>query len=134
MANMSIGAALRWLAERNPDAPAITFEGRTVTRRELEQHTNRLARAYELLGVRENDFVTIALPNGIEFYEACVATWKLGATPAPISAKLPAVERRAIIELAKPSLVVGAAADGAPNAASVPAGYAPDPTLSDAPL
>lgn len=25
----------------------------------------------------------MALPNGIEFLEACLAAWKLGATPQP---------------------------------------------------
>jgi len=41
--------------------------------------------------------VTLGLPNGIEFFAACLATWKLGATPQPISARLPALERRAIL-------------------------------------
>ena len=107
MATMSIGAAIRWLAEQAPDATLITHEGASITRREFDLRTNRLARAYAARGVVQDAFVTIALPNGIEFYAACVATWKLGATPQPISAKLPAAERRAILELAKPALVVG---------------------------
>ena len=69
----------------------ITHERRTVTRGELERRTNRLARVYAGLGVGQDDFVTIGLPNGIEFLEAVVATWKLGATPQPVSAE--AVER-----------------------------------------
>ena len=93
MAMISIGAAIHLLAEEKPEAKAITCEGHSITRRELELRTNRLARAYAALGVAQDAFVTIALPNGIEFYEACVATWKLGATPQPVSAKLPAVER-----------------------------------------
>jgi bile acid-coenzyme A ligase len=134
---MSIGAAIRWHAERIPDAVAITHEGDTTsatTWRELELRTNRLARAYEQLGVREGDFVTIALPNGIAFYEACVATWKLGATPQPISAKLPALERKAIIELAKPALVVGATDEGVPGVRCVPADFAPEAELDDGSL
>ena len=75
MAVMPIGAAIRWLAERDPDRPAITESDtrRTVTRLELEARTNRLARTYERLGVGEGDFVTVGLPNGIDFYEACIA-------------------------------------------------------------
>jgi bile acid-coenzyme A ligase len=134
MATMSIGAAVRWLAEQDPERVLVTHEGRSLTRRELDLRTNRLGRAYEQLGVKQDDFVTIALPNGIEFYEACVAVWKLGATPQPISAKLPQVERNAIIELARPVLVVGVAPDEAAGAPSVPEGFAPDPSLSDAPL
>ena len=110
MSVQPIGRALGELAARAPDHPALTHEGRTVTRRELDRRTNRLARAYGQLGVMAGDLVTIALPNGIEFYEACLAAWKLGATPQPVSPRLPRREREAIVELAQPSLVVGDAA------------------------
>lgn len=134
MAWMSIGRAIGWLAEHAPDQPIVTHEGRTVSRAELERRSNRLARAYAELGVVQDAMVTIALPNGIEFYEACVAAWKLGATPQPVSAKLPAVERRAILELAKPKLIVGAPDDTGGGIASVAAGFEPAASLSDAPL
>ncbi|MEA3055452.1 MAG: bile acid-coenzyme ligase, partial [Actinomycetota bacterium] len=129
MALMPIGAAIRWLSERDPGRPSITIlptpqsnvPRRTITRVELELHTNRLARTYERMGVKEGDLVTIGLPNGIEFYEACIATWKLGATPQPVSYRLPEREREEIVELAKPSLVVTSVID-------------PDPDASDEPL
>ena len=73
MALMPIGRLIGWLAAQHPDRPAPTFEGRTLTRLELEQRTNRLARAYQHYGVGQDDLVTIALPNGIEFYEAALA-------------------------------------------------------------
>ena len=66
-----------------------------------------IARAYAERGVAAGNLVTLAIPNGPEFLEACVATWKLGATPQPISARLPETERRAIVDLADPALVVG---------------------------
>ncbi|HUP84821.1 MAG TPA: AMP-binding protein [Acidimicrobiales bacterium] len=115
MALMPISQAIRWVAEQDPDRPAITqvalagspdHEERTVTRLELERRTNRLARTYERLGVEQGDFVTVGLPNGIDFYEACIAAWKLGATPQPVSYRLPQRERDEIVALAKPSLVV----------------------------
>jgi bile acid-coenzyme A ligase len=56
--------------------------------------------------VPQDALVTIALPNGVDFVRATVAAWKLGATPQPLSPRLPADERAAIIELAKPALVV----------------------------
>ena len=48
MALMPIGAAIRWLAEADPGRPSITqvamegssVEQRTITRVELELHTN----------------------------------------------------------------------------------------------
>lgn len=104
---MSIGAALATLAARDPHRPAVTFGERTVTRSELDRRTNQLARVYRDLGVRRGDLVTLALPNGIEFYEASVAIWKLGATPQPLSSALPEREQSELVALADPRLVVG---------------------------
>ncbi|MDQ6918293.1 MAG: AMP-binding protein, partial [Candidatus Dormibacteraeota bacterium] len=118
----------RNLAAGAPDAPAITHEGVTITRGELHRRTNRLARAYQALGVRGGTMVTIALPNGIEFFEACLATWKLGATPQPVSSRSPRLELEQIVELADPSLVVGA---DIPGRACVPVGFEPRPEVSD---
>jgi bile acid-coenzyme A ligase len=106
MVEMAAGAALRWHASRRRDAPAITCAGTTITFGELERRTNRLARTFERRGVRPGDFVTIGLANGIPFYEATVAAWKVGATPQPISPRLPERERAEIIALAGSSLVV----------------------------
>jgi bile acid-coenzyme A ligase len=121
MALLSISRIISLQAERDPHRPSITFEGRTLTRLELDRRTNRLARAYQALGVRQDDFVTIALPNGVEFYVAAIAAWKLGATPQPVSSRLPKAEFDAIVELARPRLVVTTPIE-------------PDAALSDAPL
>jgi bile acid-coenzyme A ligase len=122
------------LAAAEPGAPAITCAGAMVTRRQLEDRTNRLARAYQQLGVTPDSFVTIGLPNTVEFLEAAIAAWKCGATPQPVSHRLPARERQAIIELAEPSLVVGVTSEDAAGHTAIPAGYEPAPGLSDAPL
>ncbi len=105
---LSYGRALSRNAERNGEAVALVHDGQATTHAELEASANRLARAYARLGVVEGDFVTIALPNGLEFVESLFACWKLGATPQPMSPRLPPHERAAIIELARPKLIVGA--------------------------
>src|SRR5262245_58400411 len=108
MSEVPVAAILgHWSERRDPDAPAIIHERAQISWRELDARTNRLARAYRRLGVRPNDLVTIALPNGIEFFCAAFATWKLGATPQPVSAKAPQLERDQIIGLANSALVVG---------------------------
>ena len=63
MHEISLARATAHWADRDPDAPAISHDDLTVTRAELERRTNRLARAFEELGVGQDDFVTIALPN-----------------------------------------------------------------------
>ena len=112
-----------WAARNGGDAPALVHEGQRLPWRALDLESNRLAQAYRKLGVKENDFVTIALPNGIEFFIACFAVWKLGATPQPVSAKLPKLERDEIIKLAAPALVVGVAQGEHANFACVPPGF-----------
>lgn len=140
MATISLSRIVAHWAQQQPEACALAHHLGDGTEdraswAELEADTNRLARAYAALGVQQDDLVTVALPNGLEFFRACLAIWKLGATPQPVSARLPALEREQIVELARPRLVVGvAAAADSDRWRSVPAGYAPDPALADTPL
>jgi bile acid-coenzyme A ligase len=122
------------LADDDPEFVAITCQDDAVTRRELERRSNRLARVYAERGVRFGDYVTIALPNGIEFYVAFLAALKVGAVPMPLSYRLPVAERQTIIDLAKPALLVGVASGDHPGRPSLPAGFRPDTDVSDAPL
>ena len=68
-----LGVVIGRLAQTAPDRPAITCGSITRSRADIEARTNRLARAYRELGVRQDSFVTIGLPNGIEFFEATLA-------------------------------------------------------------
>ena len=52
------------------------------------------AGAYAELGVGQGDYVTIVLPNSIQWIQAALAAWKLGAVPQPLSARLPDAELR----------------------------------------
>jgi bile acid-coenzyme A ligase len=134
MAMMSYGRAFAWLAEQEPDRVAVRCEAESRTRAQLDRRANRLARAYRALGVKEGDLVTIGLANGCEFYEACLAIWRLGATPNPVSARLPERERRAIVETAEPALLVGAPEGEHTERPAVPAGFEPGPDCGDEPL
>ena len=134
MTETPFGVLLGRLAQEAPRFPAVTCGEVTITRAELEARTNRLARAYHDLGVKPDSLVTIGLPNGIAFFEAMVAAWKLGATPQPISSRLPPAERRAIVDLANPALVVGVDPAEASGRPTVPAGFQPDAALPADPL
>jgi len=132
----AFGAMPTVLAAEDPDAIALVCDGpdgtRELTRAELDARANRLARAYAERGLQAGDFATLALPNGVEFFLACFAIWKLGAIPNPVSHRLPPAERDAIVARAAPRLFIGG--DGDPGAgcpwvaADLPlAGYADDP-------
>ena len=104
-----LGVRIGELAQQRGEQVAVVCEGTVRTWTELESRTNRLARALADRGVSLGRLVTIGLPNSVEFVEAAIACWKLGAVPQPVSAALPAAELAAIIELADPPLVIAAA-------------------------
>ena len=128
-----IGTKLSRLAAEAPDTPAVSCDGRTVTRGELDSTSNRLARAYAELGVGQGDYVTIAVPNSIEWVQATIAVWKLGAIPQPLSPRLPDSEFEGLLDLKPRALLVGRA-DPRGVVPSVAADYTGSPELSDAPL
>jgi bile acid-coenzyme A ligase len=107
-ATISLGARLRQLAAEKPEAPAVTDEARTITWKQLDRRTDRIARGLEAAGVKVGDLVTVGLPNSVDFIEACYGLWKVGATPQPISWRLPAAEADAVMDLAQtPFLIAG---------------------------
>jgi bile acid-coenzyme A ligase len=119
---LSIGARLTQLAAEQPGRPAVSDERRTVTWRELDRRSNRIARGLEAAGVKLGDLVTIGLPNSVDFVEACYGLWKVGATPQPISYRLPAAEAEAVMDLAQtPILLAGDTIESARPRFDVPA-------------
>ena len=77
MRQISLSRILAHWDRLQADSVAVSHEDELINWHSLERDTNRLARAYAELGVRENDFVTIALPNGIEFFKSFFDYWKL---------------------------------------------------------
>jgi bile acid-coenzyme A ligase len=116
---ISMVEALRSWARNHPDASALTVADETLSYAELDARTDAVARALAERGIGERDYVTVALPNSVEFVVATVAVMKLGAVVQPVSSRLPDSERKAIIDLAGSRLVVGAVGDG-------PEQYVPD--------
>lgn len=134
MTSVSFSRRITDLATADPDRPAITCGDRSLTRAELESAANRLARDLAAGGVTRGDLVTIALPNSVDWFVAFAAAWKLGATPQPVSARLPERELAAIVELANPTAVIGVDHGAFPGRRCLPFGYRPDPDVDDAPL
>jgi bile acid-coenzyme A ligase len=105
-----------------------------MSRAELLKAGYNLAVYLHNQGVREDDMVTVAVPNSIDFFIAYIAAWRLGATPQPISSRLPQRELDAIIDLANSSAVIGADEGSVANRVCVPTGFrAPDADASHLP-
>ncbi len=126
----SFAARLWQLADERGDEPAISFDGETLAFAEMVGHANAMAKHYLAVGAKTGDFITVAEPNSHENLISTAACWLMGAVPQPVSARLPASELAAIIELADPAVVVGAeAADDAGARASVRRGTRLPPDL-----
>jgi bile acid-coenzyme A ligase len=72
----------------------------------MNTRANRRAWALKKLGVQQDDIVALVLPNENAVFEFAFAIWKLGATPAVVSSRLPMSELRAVLQLANPRVVV----------------------------
>lgn len=131
--SVSCGRAMTLLAEAAPDAIAIVCEDETITREQLEQRACRLARVFLQQGVRQGDFVTLALPNSIGFFVACLACWKIGAAPNPVSSRLPEKERQQLLALARPALLMGETA-GIGGVPVLPPDFIPPGSIPAEPL
>ncbi len=102
-----IAKIVRFWADREPDRPFITQDGRTLSRAAFDEWSNGVAHELRARDVAPGDFVTIALPNCLEYFAAAFAIWKAGAIPQPVSHMLPRREIDAIINLVGPKLVLG---------------------------
>jgi len=75
-------------ARQDPQAVAVTFEGRAVTYAELHERAGRLARVLHERGVRAGGRVAVLLLNRPEYVEALVAAARLGAIVVPLNVRL----------------------------------------------
>jgi bile acid-coenzyme A ligase len=125
MPAVSYSRRLAELAADDPDRPAVTCGSETVTRRELDDRADALARDLADGGVGLGSMVSIALPNSIEWFVATIAAWKLGAVPQPLSSRLPRRELDAIVELADAAVVIGAEPGSLGARWCLPMGYTP---------
>jgi amino acid adenylation domain-containing protein len=87
--SVSVPALFAEQVARTPAAVALTFEGRSMTYRELEEAANRLAHVLVAKGVAPGQSVALLLERSIEAVVAIVAVLKSGAACVPIDPALP---------------------------------------------
>ena len=68
-----------------PDRPAVLFEGRSVSYRELDAASNRAANLLRSLGIARGDRVALYLPNIPEFATVYLGVLKAGAVAVSIN-------------------------------------------------
>ena len=87
-------------AEAIPDHPAIVMagSGETVTYRELDERSARLAHLWHERGLRRGDHVAILLPNDPRWFDAVWAAFRSGLYFTPVNWHLTAPEVAYIVE------------------------------------
>ncbi|HWN42523.1 MAG TPA: amino acid adenylation domain-containing protein [Thermoanaerobaculia bacterium] len=84
-----IHALIAEQAARNPDAPAVTCEGETLSYAELDGRANRLAWRLRELGVGPEVPVGIYLERSLDMPVALLAVWKAGGAYVPLDPAYP---------------------------------------------
>ena len=89
---------------------------------DLDRRSAAWAARLRAQGVKPDDLVAFAFPNGPAFLALTFGIYRAGATPAPLSPKLAAAERAEILALMRPAAFLSDADKDAPlEAAGLPA-------------
>ena len=86
---MSIPEVFAEQVARDPDAVALTFEGRSMTYGELDEASNRLANLLAIHGAGPGESVALLVPRSAEAIVAMLAVLKTGAAYLPIDPAVP---------------------------------------------
>ncbi|MFS8068849.1 MAG: condensation domain-containing protein, partial [Byssovorax sp.] len=88
-AETSIHALFEQQVDRAPDAPALTFEGRTLTYRELDARANQLARHLVARGVAPGALVGLCVQRSVEMMVGILGILKAGGAYLPLDPEYP---------------------------------------------
>ncbi|MGW7428025.1 amino acid adenylation domain-containing protein [Streptomyces sp. NPDC054861] len=99
-------------ATATPDAPALTADGATWTYRELDERSNRLARALIARGIGPEDVVAVALPRSADLVLALLGVLKSGAAYVAVDPDYPPARIASMLQDAAPGLLITSSAAG----------------------
>ena len=91
---------------RTPEAVALTFDGRSMTYRELDEASNRLAHLLAGQGAGPGQCVALLFSQSAEAIVAILAVLKTGAAYLPIDPALPAARMQFMVADAAPIAAV----------------------------
>ncbi|MFI9814180.1 non-ribosomal peptide synthetase [Saccharothrix variisporea] len=93
-------------ASRTPDAPAVVFEGATLTYSQLHDRADALAGLLAGRGVGPGHVVGVRLDRSLDLVVALLAVLRAGAAYLPLDPSYPADRLAMMIEDARPTVVL----------------------------
>nr|CBL94655.1 ACMS II [Streptomyces iakyrus] len=93
-------------AAATPDAPALTADGTTWSYRELDERSNRMARALIARGIGAEDVVAVALPRSADLVLALLGVLKSGAAYVAVDPDYPPARIAYMLQDAAPQLLI----------------------------
>lgn len=123
----SFGSVLGRHARNAPDATAVCYADDALNWRALDEASDAWAAALAERGLQTNDRIILAAPNGVLHHVLGFAIWKAGGVPCIVPHTMPAPELDRVIDLARPVLLIGAASDTMPAAATIGLNFVPAP-------
>ncbi|MBO9205113.1 MULTISPECIES: amino acid adenylation domain-containing protein, partial [Niastella] len=93
-----------------PGATALSFNGRQVSYRELDERSNRLAHCLVARGVQKETLVPICVDRGIEMIVGLLGILKSGGAYVPVDTTYPPGRIQQIINDIQPSIAVSSRA------------------------
>ncbi|MEJ6550148.1 AMP-binding protein [Corynebacterium sp. USCH3] len=102
-------------AAEMPDTVVAEAGGKTLTWRELDEQSNRIARGLVDRGSERGRIVSLLIPNSTDLILAIFACYKAGASPQVLSPRMTLHELTAILELGDPAAVIVADDGSAPD-------------------
>jgi amino acid adenylation domain-containing protein len=92
--------------KRTPDGMALSFEGRTLTYRDLNRRANQLARVLQARGVGPETLVGVLAERSLELVIALLAVLKSGGAYVPVDPSYPAERIANVLEDARAPLIL----------------------------
>lgn len=105
----TLAALVEQAMRRDPQAPAVVFQGETLDYAALDGRSATLAAQLAGLGVGRGDIVAVALPRSIELMVALVAVLRAGAAYLPLDLAQPDARLARIAASARPRLALALA-------------------------
>ena len=102
----TIAGIIREHGRDRPDAPALEFEGTSVSYGELDRRSSQVANALRSAGVQAGDRVAFIDKNGLEWFEVTFGLAKIGAVNVSVNWRLAPAEMAQVIGDAQAHVVI----------------------------